>query len=443
MHSDSRPFGFNLIGHASANAGLGVTLRNLAKIILDRGLPLAILDIDPGHGRAGHDLSLARYFVNTAKDLPYSINISTLSTTSLPSFIFNNPDLFTNKTLNVGYFWWELSALPEHWIRSLEVFDVLLAGSDFLYSTYSQYVEGVFHVRIVHGLALPPDIKPDRAKFGIADDEFALICILEPTSDPIRKNPFSAVSAFQRAFAANEKARLIIKINNIAAFAAGDKSLKRLISAAEADPRIRLFTESLPYADALSLYASCDVYVALHRAEGLGLGLIEAMLLGKPVIATSWSGNMSFMDHTNSCLTRYKLVPVEGSLSVYKTAFIGHTSCWAEPAIDDAANWMQTLSLHPDLCRQIGESAKAAISQHLRQDATAKWVDEIKLVWERSQITPPRSREEIYQKIAKLKNGVATKKLSYFGMIKSNIHNLVNRHLLWRFKNQLSGSSRD
>jgi len=435
MNSDSLPFGFNLIGHASANTGLGVTLRNLAKTILDNSYPLAILDVDPGHGRAGHDLSLAPYFVKSANDLSYCVNISTLSITSLPYFIFNYPELFTDKTLNVGYFWWELAALPEHWIRSLELFDVLLAGSDFLYSTYSQAVEGVFHVRINHGMALPPDIKSDRAKFGIADDEFALICILEPTSDPIRKNPFSAITAFQRAFKANEKTCLIIKVNNISAFAADDESLKRLHGAAEANPRIRLFTESLSYSDVLSLYASCDAYVAMHRAEGLGLGLIEAMSLSKPVIATSWSGNMCFMDHTNACLIRYKLVPVQGSLSVYTTTFLGRPVSWAEPNIDDAANWMKTLSSHPVICKQIGESAKNSISKHLSPESTSKWINEIRLIWERASITASQSGEEKHLKIVELKKRMATINKSFLGKGKLHFQDLLNRHLLWRLKN--------
>lgn len=433
MQSDLPPFGFNLIGHASANAGVGVTLRNLAKTVLDRGYPLAILDVDPGHGRTGHDLSLAPYFVKNAKDLPFGINISILSITSLPYFIFEYPELFTNKTLNVGYFWWELSALPERWIKSLEVFDVLLAGSDFLYSTYSQTVDDVFHVRVVQDLALPPNIMADRVKFGIADDAFALICILEPTSDPIRKNPYSAISAFQRAFTTDEKACLIIKINNATAFAADDENLKLLHSAAEADPRIRLFTESLSYVDALSLYVSCDVYVALHRAEGLGLGLMEAMSLGMPVIATSWSGNMSFMDHTNACLTRYRLVPVAGSLPVYKEAFLGHSAYWAEPNIDDAANWMNTLFSQPDMRKTIGEAAKMTICQPLRIEATSKWLNEIKSIWERTPITDSLKCLEKLQKLALLRKHLTTRNQSFWGRLRCHFQKPFNRHLLWRF----------
>lgn len=441
MQTDLRPFGFNLIGHVSANAGLGVTARNIAKIILDRGYPLAILDIDPGHGRSGHDLLLEPYFVKTARELPFGINISTLSITSLPDFIFDFPELFTEETLNVGYFWWELSTLPEHWIKSLENFDVLLAGSDFLYSSYSQAVENAFHVRIVHAVDLPPEIKSDRDKFDIENDAYVFICILEPTSDPVRKNPFSVITAFQQAFTANEKVRLIIKINNAAAFATDDENLQLLRDAAETDQRIRLFTTALTYVDALTLYASCDVYVALHRAEGLGLGLMEAMLLGKPVIATSWSGNMSFMDHTNSCLVRYKLVPVAGSLSVYKTEFLGNAANWAEPNIDDATGWMKVLFSQPDLYHQIGTAAKLTMSQYLNHEATSKWLDEIQLIWKNSKITPPLSSAVKFPKKAFLRRYQATRNMSQWGKIRHHLSGLLDRHLLWRFKKNRNGAA--
>lgn len=434
MKSSSRPFGFNLIGHASASAGLGVALRSLAKSILDRGHPVAILDVDADHWRAGHDLSLGSHLVKTAKELPYSINISTLSITSLPNFIFDNPELFTEETLNIGYFWWELSTLPEQWKKSLEIFDVLLAGSDFLYATYSQAVEDVFHIRIIPGLNLPNGVRAARKQFGIEEDAFVFICILEPTSDPIRKNPFSAIDAFQHAFTGNEKVRLIVKINNYSAFAADDKNLAWLRDTAQADSRIRLFTESLSYIDALNLYASSDVYVALHRSEGLGLGLMEAMLLGKPVIATSWSGNMSFMDHTNACLVRYKLIPVNGSLAVYTVPYLGQSASWAEPNIMDAAAWMKSLFLDVNLARQIGERAKKAIYLHLNFEATSKWLDEIILIWDRAKTISAYSGADTSQKKACLKKALLRHNMAKGERIRARLHEMLERHLLWRLR---------
>jgi glycosyltransferase involved in cell wall biosynthesis len=435
MKPDLPPFGFNLIGHASANAGVGVTLRSLAKTILDQGYPLAILDIDPGHGRAGHDQSLVEYFVTTPMELPYGINISILSITSLPSFIFDYPSLFSEGKLNVGYFWWELSVLPESWKKSLQIFDVLFAGSDFLYATYSQSVEDVFHIRVIPELDFPSGIEADRVKFNIEDDAYVFVCILEPTSDPIRKNPFSAITAFQQAFTGNQKVRLIIKINNSNAFEANDKNLKLLREAAMTDPRISLFTESLSYGDALSLYASCDVYVALHRAEGLGLGLMEAMLLGKPVIATSWSGNMSFMNHTNACLVRYKLVPVEGSLSVYSTQFLGQAACWAEPSIIDAAGWMKALFAKRDLGRLMGSAAKTGINRYLSPESTSVWLDEIRFIWDREKSIMSLSGADKFQDIALLKRHLWTLNDSRWDKIRNYFYALLDSHVMWRFRN--------
>src|SRR6185369_6274208 len=103
--------------------------------------------------------------------------------------------------------------------------------------------------------------------------------------------------------------------------------------------------ESLGYDSVLSLYASLDVYLSLHRSEGLGLGLMEAMALGKPVIATGWSGNMSFMNHTNGCLVGYDLVPVAQTAThrYYQREFLGADTVWAEPHIDEASAWMTKL----------------------------------------------------------------------------------------------------
>ena len=64
--------------------------------------------------------------------------------------------------------------------------------------------------------------------------------------------------------------------------------------------------------------AACDAYVSLHRSEGTGLTITDAMALGKPVIATSWSGNMDFMDVSNSFPVRYELVELQRTIGPYR-----------------------------------------------------------------------------------------------------------------------------
>jgi hypothetical protein len=143
-----------------------------------------------------------------------------------------------------------------------------------------------------------------------------------------------------------------------------------------------VLAETLSYADVLKLYASCDVYVSLHRAEGLGLGLMEAMALGKPVIATAWSGNMTFMNYTNSCPVNYHLIPVDASTPVYRKGRLGMETIWADPDIDEAAAWMHRLADDPDLRAEIGRKAADDMRQWQDEACHGKFIDELQAIWE-------------------------------------------------------------
>src|SRR5581483_6444927 len=122
----------------------------------------------------------------------------------------------------------------------------------------------------------------------------------------------AVVNAFIDALGNEPNAYLAVKVNarNLPSALARDQL--RLLDRVASHPRIRVIKEVMDYTQTLTFYASCDVYVSLHRAEGLGLSLMEAMALGKPVIATAWSGNMSFMSDRDSCLVGCRLIPVQG-----------------------------------------------------------------------------------------------------------------------------------
>ena len=149
-----------------------------------------------------------------------------------------------------------------------------------------------------------------------------------------------------------------------------------------------LVTEPLSYHDVLSFYASGDVFVSLHRAEGLGLGIMEAMALGKPVIATGWSGNMGFMDYRTACPVRYRLGPAHGEHSFLKPEFLGPHALWARPLIEDAVAWMRKLHTSPDLRKRIGAAAKARIESYQEEAWGRAWVDEFAALWQTRAFLP-------------------------------------------------------
>jgi glycosyltransferase involved in cell wall biosynthesis len=379
---DQSPPGFNVIGHVSGNLGTGVTARNVVRLLLEKSYSVAIWDVDPGLNRGKHDLSFEQYAVKALNELPYAINLFVLHPPPLIELFSQNPWFILQRNrLNVGFCPWELAVLPRAWIQWLQVLDVLVAESDFIRYTFENSLSGVSTISAVHPLYLPDGIHPSRYRFGLPEDAVIFITSFEPHSDPLRKNPFAAIDAFQESFDNDERAHLVIKLNNAQADGQAHSIVSLLRSRTGDNARIHLLEATLSYYDILSLYASCDVFVSLHRSEGLGLGPMEAMALGKPVIATGWSGNMSYMDHTNSCLVSYRLIPVEGQHAVYKKDFFDVDAFWADPNIEEAAAWMKQLVDNPARRDAIGRRAATDMAGFQARARAGHFVDELFDIW--------------------------------------------------------------
>ena len=155
----------------------------------------------------------------------------------------------------------------------------------------SGYIEGTLDfalsgTRVMRGLTpvdFPAGVEADRARFGIPADAFVVVTSFDPRSDPERKNPQAAIEAFHRAFGDSDNARLVVKLNVPESGYADEERnrnvLQPLLQRLRADKRTVVISETLAYRDVLSLYAGADAFISLHRAEGLGLGLLESMAL--------------------------------------------------------------------------------------------------------------------------------------------------------------------
>jgi glycosyltransferase involved in cell wall biosynthesis len=366
----SQRSGFNLIGYASGNLGVGLVLRQFAKALLANGHAVAIVDLDAGGGRSGHDMSLSAHFVPRLEDGPHDINIWIIGADQL---VHIAPQLLSDtrlqKMFNAVFLWWELPEIPPLWVACANVFDVVITGSEFVHDAWAKAVAEVPVLMAPHPLELPEHTPADRARFGLDPQKLLFYTGFEATSDPSRKNPFAAVSAFIQAFGNRGDVGLVIKVNNPEADGSAAAGLRKLKDAVASDSRVVLLFDKLAYADLLSLYASCDVIVSLHRAEGLGLIPLEAMRLGKPVIATGWSGNMTYMNHTNAALVKYKVVPIEESAFRYAPTTLGIQAHWADPVVEHAGALMRKLADTPALRQQLAAAAK---TDSLAYQATAQ-----------------------------------------------------------------------
>jgi glycosyltransferase involved in cell wall biosynthesis len=187
---------------------------------------------------------------------------------------------------------------------------------------------------------------------------FLAVTLFDFNSSAARKNPKGVIDAFARAFGEDPDAKLVIKTQN---GALAPQLLADLRARTPAN--VEIIDEVWPYARVKSLIATADVLISLHRAEGFGLTVAEAMAIGTPVIATGWSGNLDFMDATCALVVPSSLVPVDDPQGIYK----GQT--WAEPDMEAAAQALRRLRREPGLAKQLSEAGKRRVAERLSPQA--------------------------------------------------------------------------
>ena len=205
-----------------------------------------------------------------------------------------------------------------------------------------------------------------RGKLGLPHDAVIVLNVFHLGSAFSRKNPLAAIAAFRKAFGDAPNRVLAIKlIDNGAQWAR-----RELDAAIAGAANIRLVEGMLPEADMAGLMAAADIVISLHRSEGFGLVPAQAMALGKPVIATAWSGNLDFMNKDNSALVSYSLVPVHDP----EGAFQSDNQSWADANVDEAAEWLRRLAADADLRARMGEAAAKDIAAQLSPKQFARTV---------------------------------------------------------------------
>jgi len=204
------------------------------------------------------------------------------------------------------------------------------------------------------GIELPRFVPRARAQLGVPEDRFVFLYMFDMYSTFARKNPLAVIRAYREAFAPSEPVHVVIKVNN----AQGDVASFELLKREAAKGGVTILSERLSRPDVYALVDACDAYVSLHRSEGYGLSLAEAMGLGKPTIGTGYSGNLDFMDDDCAALIDAELVPVEHGEGVYASS-----ARWADPDLDQAAAWMRRLVDEPALAAHLGAAGRAKMER--------------------------------------------------------------------------------
>jgi len=262
----------------------------------------------------------------------------------------------------VGMWYWEFGQAPLEWRRIARSLDEVWAPSRFVAHALRQTLE-------VPVMDLPPGVEVgevipfDRALLGVPESHTLFLFVFDANSVTERKNPLGLITAFRRAFRSDGKATLVIKAGNLRRCAEEDSRIR----AAARQAGAIILDQTLPRGELNGLIQACDSYVSLHRSEGFGLTMAEAMLLGKPVIGTAYSANLEFMDQGNSLLIGYELVPVGRQIGPYSKDLL-----WAEPSVFEAAEAMRWIHENADEARALGERARISAEETLSLQAAGK-----------------------------------------------------------------------
>ncbi len=352
--------GINLIGYLHAESGVGEAARASLRALKRSELPFSLIDY-----RLGNISRMGEVIEGHVNGALYPINLmqvnadqSKIARDHLGSKLFDG-------RYTIGYWYWEMPEFPDFLHFAYEQVDEIWVSTEYNRQSIAKYTNKPVHV-------VPPAIevlieKPlTRAELQLPEDCFIFLHMSDALSIPERKNPMGVVTAFGLAFGdkPDAKVKLIIKVSNLD----HQPVLSEAIFAAmEKEPRIQLIHEYMDRNVLNNLLNNCDCYVSLHRAEGFGLPIAESMYLGKPVIATHWSGNVDFMDKDSSFPVDYTVVELDKDFGPYQKGQV-----WAEPNLADAAAKMVELQSQTGLAERVGSLAAKKIRELYAADRIAK-----------------------------------------------------------------------
>ena len=345
--------GVNLVGYPLAVIGEGEFIRQTARSFQTTPLKFGLVDCQPKN--SAHRLD-ERYSEYISTDNPFKINIFHLKPGQLESSVVQLGTSFVENRYNIGYWTWELGELPDAWQASIDFLDEVWCPSQFIQSAVSRKSS-----RSVQYLPMAIDLEPvegfGREYFSLPSQTFTFLFVFDFKSYVARKNPEACIRAFQKAFpAGNEAVTLVLKSM------AGEmypEAFERLQKEVAKDPRILWIDKSFKPEEMIGLMQAADSFVSLHRSEGIGLGMAQSMLLGKPVIATHYSGNTDFMHQDNSCLVDYELVAVGEDEYPFAKGQV-----WANPDGEHAAWYMRRLVEDADYRNSIAAAGQSYIRTH-------------------------------------------------------------------------------
>ncbi len=372
--------GINIFGYFRYSFGNAEASRSFVNIFLETGIPLCLINLeDRSHTKIDEkEISHFNKYFNTYPK--YYRNISLINAFEFKEIFYHKQ--YFRKKYNISVIWWEFESGLENILGELNNIQEIIVFSDFIKKTLldlnlknikiTKLLYPFILDHFVHNLDSTLNRREICNKYLISDKDYIFLFTFDYLSSYNRKNPEHILQAFANLPHSTMSARLIIKSINGYKFPEKVQTLNDAIKMYKLDKTVILEDTPFSRKKIISLLDSADCYISLHRGEGLGLGMLESMALGKPVIASRYGGNLEFMNDENSILIDCNLIPAKDDYSVYKDV-----KYWAEPDIEQASEKMFMLYNDREYSRNLGLKAKKSIEEYFTVE---KILDSMKLL---------------------------------------------------------------
>jgi glycosyltransferase involved in cell wall biosynthesis len=350
------PIGVNVSGYLNAESGMGEAARCAVRALHAAEIPTALNNV-VGPQRTA-DTSLGGF----TSDHPHPFNLIHLNADNMEWVRqLRGPDYFIDR-YTIGYWFWELEQFRPDWISAFSLVDEVWVATEFTRACMAADAS----VPVVHmplGISAPVPGPFGRDHFGLPTQPFIFLYTFDVSSQTERKNPMAAIRAFRLAGFEHDEAVLLLKFTN----GHSDRAAVRRLHEAASGLRVIFLDGALTRPEVNALMACTDACLSLHRAEGYGMTIAEQMLLGKPAIATAYSGNMDFMTPEVSCLVPAAMTSLTQDYGPYLKGYR-----WAEPSVTEAARHMQTLVRTDGVAAKLGAAGRAHVATMLDPARTSR-----------------------------------------------------------------------
>jgi glycosyltransferase involved in cell wall biosynthesis len=368
-HEREPLWGVNVAGFFTSELGLGEAARLLIAGLDARGIPALPVQaqlVPPC--RQGAEFTYA-----DPDEAAFPTNIVCMNGDTIPR---EAGSAFFDGRHTIAVWWWEVGEFPSDWEGAFEYVDEVWVASDHIHDAIAP-ASPVPVVKVPMPVLEPRPAPLGREQLGLPQDGFLFLYVYDYHSTSARKNPLGTIEAFKRAFPEGDgRARLVLKSINADRLPHHHDQVLRAIGERSDITAIDAYVSA---GEKNAMLAACDAYVSLHRSEGFGLTVAEAMLLGKPVIVTRYGGTLEFTEDGNAFLVDWSPIRVGEDASPYPP-----DAMWADPDVEQAAQLMRNVFEDPhESGRRARQGRADVLERHSAKVAGAAMEARLRLIHDR------------------------------------------------------------